>query len=85
MSDTDSEQITFWQAKRPRGRPVGTIKKTPAEVAQNQREASSKWYYNNHEYRCEQKKKYYAENRDRIIEQRKQKKMAAAILPYYIV
>ena len=56
MSDTDSEQITFWQAKRPRGRPVGTTKKTLAEVAQSQREASSKWYYNNHEYRCEQKK-----------------------------
>ena len=33
MSDTDTDQIAFWQAKRPRGRPVGTTKKTLAEVA----------------------------------------------------
>jgi hypothetical protein len=69
MSDTDTEQTI-----RKRGRPVGTTKKTPDEVAQNQRGASSRWYYNNREYRCTQKKKYYAENRDRILEQRKQKK-----------
>ena len=74
MSDTDIEHITFWQAKRPRGRPVGTTKKTPSEVSQTQREASSRWYYKNHEYRCTQKKKYYEENRDRILEQRKEKK-----------
>ena len=70
MTDTDTEQT---QPKR--GRPVGTTKKTPDELAQNQREASSRWYYNNYEYRCTQKKKFYAENRDRILEQRKQKKM----------
>ena len=59
---------------RKRGRPFGTKKKTSAEVAENQRVASSRWYYNNHEYRCNQKKKYYAENRDKILENRKQKK-----------
>ena len=69
MTDIDTEQT---QPKR--GRPVGTTRKTPAEVSQNQREASSRWYYNNHEYRCNQKKKYYEENRDRILEQRKQNK-----------
>ena len=68
MTDIDTEQT---QPKR--GRPVGTTKKTPAEVSQNQRKASSRWYCNNHEYRCNQKKKYYEENRDRILEQRKQK------------
>ncbi len=69
MTDIDTEQT-----QRPRrGRPVGSTRKTPAEVSQNQREASSRWYYNNHEYRCNQKKKYYEENRDRILEQRKQK------------
>ena len=56
-----------------RGRPVGTTKKTPEELAQSQREASSRWYYNNYEYRCAQKNKYYAENRERISKQRKQK------------
>ena len=69
MTDTHIEQT---QPKR--GRPIGTTKKTPAEVAQKQREASSRWYYNNHEYRCTQKNKYYAENRDRILEQRNSKK-----------
>ena len=62
------------QTFRKRGRPFGTKKKTSAEVAENQRVASSRWYYNNHEYRCNQKKKYYAENRDKILENRKQKK-----------
>ena len=52
MTDTHIEQT-----QPNRGRPVGTTKKTPAEVAQNPREASSRWYYNNHEYRCIQKKK----------------------------
>ena len=70
MTDTDTEQT---QPKR--GRPVGTTKKTPAEVVQKQREASSRWYYNNHEYRCIQKKKYYEEHRNRILEQRKQKQI----------
>ena len=68
MTDTDTEQT---QPKR--GRPVGTTTKTSAELAQNQREASSRLYYNNHEYRCNQKKKYYEEDRNRILEQRKQK------------
>ena len=72
MTDTDAEQTQ--QPVRPRGRPFGTTKKTPAEIAQNQREASSRWYYNNHEYRCIQKKKYYEEHRNRILEQRKQTK-----------
>ena len=67
MTDIDTVQT-----KPKRGRPVGTTKKTPAEVAQTQREASSRWYYNNHEYRCTRKKKYYEENRDTILEQRKQ-------------
>ncbi len=57
-----------------RGRPVGTTKKTLAEVTQNQREASSRWCYNNHEYRCAQKKAYYEEDRGRMSEQRKQTK-----------
>lgn len=69
MPDTDTEQT-----KPKRGRPVGTTKKTPEELAQSQREASSRWYYNNHEHRCSQKKTYYEENRDWIREQRKQKK-----------
>ena len=69
MTDTETEQTI-----RKRGRPFGTAKKTSAEVAENQRVASSRWYYNNHEYRCNQKKKYYAENRDKILEQRKQQK-----------
>ena len=73
MTDIDTEHTQGPKGRR-RGRPVGTTKKNPAEVAQNQREASSRWYYNNHEYRCNQKKKYYEENRDRILEQRKQKK-----------
>ena len=68
MTDIDTEQT---QPKR--GRPVGTTRKTPAEVSQNQREASDRWYYNNHEYRCNQKKKYYEKHRDRILERRKQK------------
>ena len=69
MTDIDTEQT---QPKR--GRPVGSTRKTPAEVYQNQREASSRWYNNNQEYRCNQKKKYYEKNRDRILEQRKQKR-----------
>ena len=69
MTDTDTEQT-----KRKRGRPVGTTKKTPEELAQSQREASSRWYYNNHEYRCAQKKKYYETNRERILEQRKKRR-----------
>ena len=56
------------------GRSVGTAKKTFTELAQNQREASSRWYYNSHEYRSTHKKKYYEENLDRILEQRKQTK-----------
>ena len=67
MTDTEIEQT---QIQRKRGRPVGTTKKTLAELAQTQRDASSRWYYNNYEYRCAQKNKYYAENRDRISEQR---------------
>ena len=63
------------ESKPKRGRPVGTTKKTPAELAQNQREAASRWYYKNHEYRCAQKKKYYEENRERILEQRRQKEI----------
>ena len=75
MTDTHIEQTQRPLRQTPlRGRPVGTTKKTPAEVAQNQREASSRWYYNNHEYRCIQKKKYYEEHRNRILEQRKHKK-----------
>ena len=70
MTDIDTEHT-----RRGRGRPVGTTRKTLAEIAQTQREASSRWYYNNHEYRCNQKKKYYEANRDRILEQRKQKKI----------
>jgi hypothetical protein len=73
MTDTGTEQTQ--RPLRRRGRPVGTTKKTPAELAQNQLEASSRWYYKNHEYRCAQKKKYYAENRNRILEQRKQKQI----------
>ena len=82
MADTEIEQmgaqglphIDPWVRKR--GRPVGTTKKTPEELTQNQRAASSKWYYNNHVYRCTQKNIYYAENRDRILEQRKKKRDA---------
>ena len=70
MTDIDIEHTVLVK----RGRPVGTTRKTPPEVAQTQREASSRWYYNNHEYRCNQKKKYYEENRHRILEQRKQTK-----------
>ena len=70
MTDIDTEQTQ--RPLRRRGRPVGTTRKTPAEVSQNQREASSRWYYNNHEYRCNQNKRYYEGNRDRILEQRKQ-------------
>ena len=70
MTDIETEQTI-----RKRGRPVGTNKKTPAEVAENQRVASSRWYYNNHEYRCNQKNQYYAENRDKILEKRNQKKI----------
>ena len=39
MTDIETEQTI-----RKRGRPVGTNKKTPAEVAENQRVASSRWY-----------------------------------------
>ena len=40
MIDTHIEQTQRPALEgRPRGRPVGTTKKTPAEVAQNQREA----------------------------------------------
>ena len=81
MTDIDTEQTQRPSPSRPRrGRPVGTTKKTPAEVSQNQREASSRWYYNNHEYTCNQKKKYYEENRDRILEQRKQKQKCYSLL-----
>ena len=73
MSDTETAQQQINIAGR-RGRPVGTTKKTPEELVQNQRAASSKWYYKNHEYRCEQKKIYYLENRERILESRRQKK-----------
>ena len=73
MTDIDTEH-TQQPHRGSRGRPVGTTRKTRAELLQTQREASSRWYYNNHEYRCNQKKKYYEENRDRILEQRKQKK-----------
>jgi len=73
MTDIETEQTICLKAKR--GRPVGTQKKTPAEVAENQRVASSTWYYKNHEYRCNQKNQYYAENRDKILEKRKQKKI----------
>ena len=76
MTDIETEQTQQpLQTVRKRGRPFGTKKKTSAEVAENQRVASSRWYYNNHEYRCNQKKKYYAENRDKILEKRKQKKI----------
>ena len=74
MTDIETEQQPL-QTIRKRGRPVGTQKKTPAEVAENQRVASSRWYYKNHECRCNQKNQYYAENRDRILENRKQKKI----------
>ena len=77
MTDIDTEHTRA--VRLGRGRPVGTTRKTPAEVAQTQREASSRWYYNNHEYRCNQKKKYYEANRDRILEQRKQKKKYCSI------
>jgi hypothetical protein len=73
MSDTETAQQQINIAGR-RGRPVGTTRKTPAELVQNQRDASSKWYYKNHEYRCEQKKIYYLNNRERILESRRQKK-----------
>ena len=71
MTDIDTEQTQ--RPLRRRGRPVGTTRKTPAEVSQNQREASSRWY-NNHEYRCNQQKKYCEENRDRRLEKRRQHK-----------
>ena len=73
MSDTETAQQQINIAGR-RGRPVGTTRKTPDELVQNQRAASSKWYYKNHEYRCEQKKIYYLENRERILESRRQTK-----------
>jgi hypothetical protein len=76
MTDIDIEQTTL----RKRGRPFGTTKKTPAEIAQTQREASSRWYYNNYEYRCNQKKKYYQENRERILASRKQQKTQQIII-----
>ena len=76
MTDIETEQTQQpLQTIRKRGRPFGTTKKTSAEVAENQRVASSRWYYKNHEYRCNQKNQYYAENRDRILEQRRQKKI----------
>ena len=81
MTDIDTEYTQ--QPHRGRGRPVGTIKKTPAEIAQSQREASSRWYYSNHEYRCNQKKKYYEANRDRILEQRKQKKSCSINILFF--
>ena len=69
MTDIDIEHTVLMK----RGRPFGTTKKTPAEIAQTQREASSRWYYNNYEYRCNQKKNYYQEKRKWILESRKQK------------
>ena len=75
MTDIDIEHTA-----PKRGRPFGTTKKTPAEIAQTQREASSRWYYNNYEYRCNQKKKYYQENRERILESRKQKNRQKIII-----
>ncbi len=68
MADTETEQTITTGRKR--GRPFGTTKKTCEELAQSQREASSKWYYKNYEYRCAQKKKYYEANRERILERR---------------
>ena len=82
MTDIDTEHTRA--VRLGRGRPVGTTRKTPAEVAQTQREASSRWYYNNHEYRCNQKKKYYEENRDRILEQRKQKKYCTINILFFL-
>ena len=75
MTDPEIEHTHIDPWVRKRGRPVGTTRKTPEELTQNQRAASSKWYYNNHEYRCTQKNIYYGENRDRILEQRKKKEM----------
>ena len=72
MSDTETAQQQINIAVV-RGRPIGTTKKTPEELVQNQRDASSKWYYKNYEYRREQKKIYYLENRERILESRRQK------------
>ena len=71
MSDTETAQQQINIAGRT-GRPVGTTRKTPDELVQNQRDASSKWYYNNHKYRCEQKKIYHLENCKRILESRRQ-------------
>ncbi len=71
MSDTDTAK-RHKNIAGGRGRPVGTTRKTPDELVQNQRVASSKWYYKNHEYRCEQKKIYYLENCERILESRRQ-------------
>ena len=79
MTDIDIEH-TALPVARGRGRPFGTTKKTPAEIAQSQREASSRWYYNNYEYRCNQKKKYYQEDRERMLESRKQKKHKKIII-----
>ena len=72
MSDTETAQQQITVAVV-RGRPIGTTRKNPEELVQNQRAASSKWYYKNHEYRREQKKIYYLENRERILESRRQK------------
>ena len=69
MSDPDTAKQHINVAGG-RGRPVGPTRKTLDEL--NQRNASSKWYYKNHEYRCEQNKLYYLENRERILESRRQ-------------
>ena len=79
MTDIDIEQTTL-PVSRGRGRPFGTTEKPLAEIAQTQREASSRWYYNNYEYRCNQKKKHYQENRERILESRKQTKTQIIII-----
>ena len=69
MEDTNTEQT-----KPKRGRPCGTTKKTPAERVQSQLESSRRWCFNNHEYRCEQKKQYYQANREQILESKRKKK-----------
>ena len=71
MSDPDTAKQHINVAGG-RGRPVGPTRKTLDELVQNRRNASSKWYYKNHEYRCEQNKLYYLENRERILESRRQ-------------
>ena len=73
MSDTDTAKQNINIAGG-RGRPVGQTRKTYDELVQNRRNASSKWYYKNHEYRYKQKKLDYLENRERILESRRQAK-----------